>query len=83
MSHPHLPAIVKTLTQIHDVENVIVHPDSHDAVTHHVLVFTEDATIEANICSVKDLEELAEIVETHTTSALVDKKVKLKYRITL
>ena len=83
MTNTSLPAIVKTLTQVHGVEHVNAYPETTAAVTHRVLVFTADATIDASVTSNKDLDELAEIVETYTTDALVNKKFKLNYRITL
>lgn len=83
MSHTTLPAIVKTLTQVHGVEHVNAYPETVKAIAHRVLVFTTDATIDAIVESPRDLDELAEIVETYTTDALVNKKFKLRYRITL
>ena len=76
------PVILMTLFQLQGVEHAIAHPVGHGAHAHSVIVWTQDGAIETTVGSVRDLDELVNIVEDHVTAALTSKKYRLNFRIT-
>ncbi len=77
-----VPTITKSLLQVQGVEHVLAHGCGNGSTNFTVLVWTEEACIDATITTSEQLAELTDIVECHVTDALVSKKRKINFRIT-